>query len=433
MPTKKMRIWFDRRVARSRLRDKLTMSKLGHPEPVPHTGSRYAVIEGSIYKFFQRTLFLFALFIFLSSSSPALVINIIHLKAPKESLVSIKNVSIAPYPEKGLYTLYIPDNLTFPTTISVRGPLGGLVEKTMYSLGDFSKIKIKNGIIKNKDPNPPYLDRLPSLCPKIKLVSKPTSQGQNYEAIYNAVKDGLNNIPSLQIAEKDALYREQWKAYQEMDGKNVLKLLKVRLDYDYEDDAIIDYVGPNPITGQHQVIHEGNGGFYSNLHYAVMPYSEKIMTADKQTLLHMAQGTLQEIDKEDLRPRLRTHAFIPGPFLSGKRYGYTQCEWGDTQYQTKHQQVSYKNMALWDWDYSIPNNNRVIIVVWEGDEEDWLIEKKAIDPFYLTDDLVGVFDVKLPDTLKPLVLKNKSKDFEMTVQTGNIKLELDLSNKIKYF
>jgi len=60
------------------------------------------------------------------------------------------------------------------------------------------------------------------------------------------------------------------------------------------------------------------------------------------------------------------------------------------------------------------------LIVWEGDEEEWLIKDQLIDPFYLTDDLVGVFDIWMDNTLQPLTLVNKKGDFKITVQTGDL-------------
>ncbi|MBI2338980.1 MAG: hypothetical protein HYU99_01235 [Deltaproteobacteria bacterium] len=273
---------------------------------------------------------------------------------------------------------------------------------------------MKTGIIKNKEANPRKLDIQPALCPRIKRINE-------QEFIYDGAKDRLNHIPVFQLLDPDAGKGNQYKAYAEMDGKNVLLLKEVRISYDYEDTAIIDYEGPHPITGKPHVVHEGNGGFYANIHYAVVPYEKAIPEMNRQTLLHLATGKLKEIGKEDLRPALRTHSLIPGPFLSKSKRIYDMCEWGDTAYQYPEQILEYDQMALWDWDYSVKNADHILLIVWEGDEEDWLIQQKLIDPFYLTDDLIGIFEIKKKETKEPLTLKNERNDFEITVQTGDLK------------
>jgi len=140
---------------------------------------------------------------------------------------------------------------------------------------------------------------------------------------------------------------------------------------------------------------------------------------DRQEMLNLAQGKLKNINRRDLTPKMRTHAFLPGPYQSGNKI-YQMCEWGDTAFQAKEQEMRYKNLTMWDWDLLSSKSgdvDKVIIIVWEGDEEDWLIADGLLDPYYLTDDLVGVFVVDRKKTLKPLVLKNKAGDFEMEVVT----------------
>ncbi|NUM81796.1 hypothetical protein HUU42_13440, partial [bacterium] len=214
-------------------------------------------------------------------------------------------------------------------------------------------------------------------------------------------------------------------AYQtitQMDGQNVLLLKHITLRYDYEDSHIIDYMGPHPLTGKPQTIYEGEGGFFANIHYAIIPYDPQIKKLDRQTLLHLAQGKLHEITPPANinKPPLRVHSFLPGPFLSGSNYLYDMCEWGDTTYQAPKQELDYINMALWDWDYSQGSSQHIWLIVWEGDEEDWLVQKGLLNPFTLTDDLIGVFEIKREQTLAPLTLINTQGDFEIIVQTGTI-------------
>lgn len=256
---------------------------------------------------------------------------------------------------------------------------------------------------------------LPKICPRVTLnfTSPP-------EATYHGEKDSINHFPFFQLMDPDARQGQSLQSYTGMDGHHVLLLKKVSIDYDYEDSGIIDYDGPNPLTGKQEIVHEGEGGFYANFHYAVVPYDPQIPKMERQTLLHLVQGKLKEIDQENLRPQIRTHSFIPGPFLSKSTSVYDMCEWGDTAHQAPHQKMAYSDIALWDWDYTVKNADHVLLIIWEGDEEDWLISEKLIDPFYLTDDLIGIFDIRQDKTIKPLTLTNKTGDFKITVQTGDL-------------
>jgi hypothetical protein len=95
------------------------------------------------------------------------------------------------------------------------------------------------------------------------------------------------------------------------------------------------------------------------------------------------------------------------------------CEWGDTAYQAKTQEVSYQNITLWDWDITVDSKpaTKLLLIIWEGDEEEWMVNSQLIDPFYLTDDVVGTFVVEHQAKKKSLVLRNNAKDFEIEVVT----------------
>lgn len=294
-------------------------------------------------------------------------------------------------------------------TIKATGPLGGIVEKQI----SFKPIFIREGIIKDKNPNPLLLDVLPSLCPRVTLDEK-------NQALYHGHDDRLNNIPTMQLFDPDSKETGQLNIYKNTDGKNALLLKKIKLTFDYEDNSIIDFQGINPFTGKDQVLYEGNGGFYSNIHYAVIPYDKKILSLDKQTLLHLVQGKLHEIGRDDLRPALRTHSFIPGPFLSKNTPAYTMCEWGDTSHQAPVQYLNYEDILLWDWDYPVSSTHHILLIVWESDEEEGVIKKHLIEKTYMIDDLIGIFDIKKENTKTPLTLTSKNKDFTITVITGNL-------------
>ncbi len=320
---------------------------------------------------------------------------------------------------KGQYLLDIPSGEK-PVTLRAQGPFGGTVSEQVsppYQVG--KTYRFPSGVIDDPDSNPSALQALPSLCPRLKTIAakEPADSDAFPHFLYQGGQDPLNRVPLAQMGDPDATQGSQAKTLSEMDGRNVLQVQKIRITYDYEDSNIIDYEGPDPRTGKHEVVYEGERGFYSNFHYAVIPYAEGIADLPKQTLLHLAEGSLREIGREDLRPALRTHAFFPGPFFSKQDLGYALCEWGDTQHQAPTQELEYEDISLWDWDYSVPGADHVLLIVWESDEPDQLRREGKIPSHYLVDDLVGVFDVRREDTLTPHQYKNASGDFQITLAT----------------
>lgn len=343
------------------------------------------------------------------------------LRAPLGATLEFQENFASIKPQGTQFEITLEDNFIFPAFLKVKGPLGGRVTYKIDSLSEFRKLKINSKIIPLKDSNPKDISSLPLLCPRVKLIHS-SEEGADIQGIYQGEKDRLNHTPVFQLLEPDAHANSQYLSYTEMDGKNVLLLKNVEIHYDYEDTNIIDYEGPDPATGKHQIIQEGGGGFYANIHYAIFPFDKDLLNLDRQTLLHLAQGKLREINRDDLYPKIKTHAFIPGPFLSREGYLYGLCEWGDTAYHAPIQKLAYEEVALWDWEYPVKNADHILLIIWEGDEEDWLIQKNLINPFYLTDDLIGVFEIKKEETKKPLTLTNKSQDFKITLQTGDLKI-----------
>ncbi|MDO8520282.1 MAG: hypothetical protein Q7T11_09005 [Deltaproteobacteria bacterium] len=336
----------------------------------------------------------------------------IIIEAPPDCRFQINGNPVASEIAWGKYALSPSFELLFPLKLEVNGPFGGLITRLIPTAPQLNQLKISEGIIVGKEANPRTLAVLPTLCPRLE-------KGRNgYH--YDGTEDRFNHTPLFQMMDPDIKTGKQKLTYSEMDGKNVLLLNRARVTNDYEDTGIVDYDGPHPLTGRPQRIHEGDGGFYANFHYAIIPYQKEVTTMDRQTLLHLAQGKLSEIDKQNVAPELRVHSFIPGPFLSKPDRLYPLCEWGDTAHQSPDQALNYTEMALWDWDYPVKNPGHLLMIVWEGDEEDWLIRKELIHPFYLTDDLVGVFEIKKQETAKTLTLKNAKGDFEITVITGNL-------------
>ncbi|MBX7147683.1 hypothetical protein K1X76_01235 [bacterium] len=334
-----------------------------------------------------------------------------HVTAPPLTRFYIGINELKTKYENSVYYLYLPQHITYPFTLKLEGPLGGFVLYPLEKPDDFNNIHLREDIILDKNSRPQSLTALPQLCPRL------YSRHNNF--FYNAKDDILNHVPSIQLVDRDALENDQYKTGSEMDGKNVLLLKKVTITYDYEDSKIIDSIGVHPLTGKTQVIHEGEGGFYANIHYAIIPYNKKVFSYDKQLLMHMAQGTLSDINKNEYRPTLRTHSFIPGPFLSKDNSLYSMCEWGDTAYQAPKQELFYNKMALWDWDYSVENADHVLMIVWEGDEEEWLIKKELIDPFFITDDVIGIFELKKEELKNEKIFKNPRGNFEMVLINGD--------------
>jgi len=372
-------------------------------------------------------ILVFIFLCFWTLSAHSLSFRIIKIRIPPYTQLFVEGATVKGDFRTGKYKIYLPENFKFPFTIKAIGPMGGTVIKKISSPSELKSLKIREAVIANKKANPKSLATLPLLCPRLKIIEKLSlnnskNQKIEYEFVYDGALDRMNHIPVFQLLDPDARLGVQYKTFSEIDTKNLLLLKKVEITHDYEDTEIIDYQGPHPIDGSDHIVHEGEGGFYANFHYAIVPYKKNVLNMDRQTLLHFAQGKLKEIDKENLRPEIRTHSFVPGPFLSKTGQLYKLCEWGDTAFQAPVQIMSYTDIALWDWDYSVKNSDHILLIVWEGDEEDWLYKAKLIHPFYLTDDIVGIFEIKRKQTLKPLTLTNKKGDFKITVQTGDLKI-----------
>lgn len=354
----------------------------------------------------------------------------LRIKGPPYVRFLLEDKSVpAVYKQKAYYLRLQTEDLENKILIA-RGPLGGLT--TLPLKPGQTHYELSEAIVGDSTANPVLLSALPKLCPRLEIKNPGSTEladQRQLKFIYRGSKDLLNRKPMAQLMDPDFFNAEQYNTVAKFDGRNVLLLQKITLRYDYEETSILDYEGPHPVTGQpvtgqpvtgkpHRV-YEGEGGFYANFHYAILPYDKSILNLDRQTLLHLIQGKLAEIDKNPLRPKLRVHSFLPGPFLSRSEYGYELCEWGDTNFQAPEQSLSYEDVALWDWDYLGSPAEKILLIIWEGDEEAWMIEQKLLHPFYLTDDLVAIFEISRAKTLAPLRLINRQKDFEITVMTGN--------------
>lgn len=316
----------------------------------------------------------------------------------------------------GEFRIYFFKRKTEPVKLAITDIFGVTKVFEITDPSTLQDLEFRTAISAQQTANPTTMDVLPKLCPRIDL-KKHEAQ---FKAIYRGDEDFLNHKPSLHLAEKDVRYAPgQSQLLESFDSKNSLKLVRVRIKYDYEDSGIIDYTGPNPITDEPgHIVHEGDGGFYANFHYAIVPFEPRYLNLSRQELLNLAQGKLKDTDRVDLLPKRRVHSLLPGPYLS-KNIGYAMCEWGDTAYQAKTQEVSYRNITLWDWDVTVDDKpvTKLLLIIWEGDEEEWMVNSQLIDPFYLTDDVVGTFIVERKVTKKSLVLRNNAKDFEIEVVT----------------
>ena len=143
---------------------------------------------------------------------------------------------------------------------------------------------INDGIIGTKDANPQAVDAMPSLCPRLTLSAT--------TAVYNGAKDILNDKPHMQLTDPDAkTSMAQRSLLDHFDGQNVLEMRRIKISYDYEDNTIVDYDGINPLSGEagHKV-YEGEGGFYANFHYAVVPFDERYLALGRQELSENRAG-----------------------------------------------------------------------------------------------------------------------------------------------
>lgn len=360
----------------------------------------------------------FIIFALIGKEGFALEMRSGHIKIPESNTLKINSgVALPILGHPGEFRIYFFKRKTEPVKITITDVFGAAKVFEITDPSTLQDLEFQTAISIRQAANPVTMDVLPKLCPRIDLKK----HDLQFKAIYRGDEDFLNHKPSLHLAEKDVRYApEQSKLLESFDGKNSLRLVRIRIKYDYEDSGIIDYSGPHPITGElGHVIHEGEGGFYANFHYAIVPFEPRYLNLSRQELLNLAQGKLKDIDRVDLLPKRRVHSLLPGPYLS-KNLGYAMCEWGDTAYQAKTQEVSYRDITLWDWDIAVDGKpvTKLLVIVWEGDEEEWMVNSKLIDPFYLTDDIVGTFIVERKASQKPLVLRNNAKNFEIEVITG---------------
>lgn len=347
----------------------------------------------------------------------ALSIRSGSITIPDQCELDVSSGIVIPFPSKNNeFKIYFLDKQKYPIHLTVTDLYGAHKTFQFDDPSELKSLKIEDNIVKTPFADPPYIDTIPQLCPRTKLENSLLGK----KLIYNAKKDLFNDKPRMQLIDPDIQsLAVQKKILENFDDQNTLIVERVKITHDYETTKILDYDGPQPLTKKpgHKV-YEGEGGFYANFHFAIVPYEERYLKLDRQELLNLVQGKLLLIGREDLLPKMRVHSFLPGPYLS-KNSVYNLCEWGDTEHQSKEQELYYENLKVWDWDLTIENEpvEKLLFIVWEGDEEAWMITEGLLDPFYLTDDLVGIFVIEKNQTSNTLTLKNKSGDFEMDVVT----------------
>jgi len=321
----------------------------------------------------------------------------------------------------GEYRLFLGKSTVFPLELTISDLFGAHIQLFVNDPSALMNQVIETDYVINKRANPLVIYHLPKLCPRVQLHPSKILNTDS-KLIYNGALDFANHRPTIQLFDPDAKNNAvQRSLLDHFDKRNILTIKYIKISYDYEDNTILDYEGPHPITGKKHMVYEGEGGFYANFHYAIIPYDKRIKNLGRQELLNLAQGKLAYINRNDLKPDLRVHSFLPGPYVSNSKI-YSLCEWGDTAFQAKVQEMYYRDIHIWDWD--LKDNQKLpidhlIMIVWEGDEEDWLIQKGLLDPYYLTDDVVGVFEIKRQDSLKPLKLINQAGNFEFVIETIN--------------
>jgi hypothetical protein len=372
----------------------------------------------------------------------------LKVEAPPESKVTVP-IAIRGEINKTQsdYQFRIPSGVK-TVKVNVEGPFGGKVirELKMNEIsGDPLKISEKQ-ILNNEDnPDPSNLSDLPEMCPRLVPENLVAS------------KDWHSPIERKELLPENAVYdgrRDPLSAWAE--GKsNLLYFKSATLTFDFEDPSVM--VGYNHQTGE--LVFESQGGFYSNIHYILLPYSSqlenlyremepdfvalrrlekdfrdhhfeamelrKIQSKLKehydnlygtkkelgpyQILMHLVFGTLEAIGKNDLSEKYGkpiAHGFLSGPFRGSSHWGYCLCEWGDTSFHAPLQKMRYENMALGQWSRSFADE-KVILILLEGDEQlkpsqtrhEWE-EKGIIRPFDYTDDLIGFFVVPRSETLQ---------------------------------
>ena len=350
---------------------------------------------------------------------------------PGAKLVQISNNLELAHQSDGIYSILAKSFAEHPT-ILIAGKLGGKLRLDLRSIPKEKIFEIPEQVVTNRESNPYQLSSLPKICPQANL--------QNGEVVYQA------------------------SGYDKSKGVESLILQKIELEFDYEDKSIA--VAGDPSDGK--VVYEEEGGFYSNLHYYVFPYNEhwqklhdqlhpllmqkrkierQLQTMDRHSLAYrhlrkeLAMLLTKAYGQDDQwgpyqqlfhnldpyfpqgDPALKvatsqlSHGFLPGAFQSSAKWGYSLCEWGDTNYHSPHQAVTYQGFRLWQWN----QEDKLMLVVVEGDDQlggaghSKLVKQGLLRPGDYTDDVVGIFLLDRHELNSPKTYVNSFGDFKITL------------------
>lgn len=176
--------------------------------------------------------------------------------------------------------LYFKKNIIFPLKLNFTDSFGARVEVLLQDPSDIDSHILNPKIIKRKSANG-IVYSPPKYCSRLRY------DNQNWH--YETHLDSLNHKPRIQFSDADFLkIKFQKKIFKKFDKKNVLAVQKIKVSYDYEDTSILDYKGKHPISKtKGHLVYEGEGGFYANFHYAVIPYDKRVLNLSRQTLLKL--------------------------------------------------------------------------------------------------------------------------------------------------
>lgn len=123
------------------------------------------------------------------------------IHAPPYTRVQAEGGTLQGDPRKGEYLLRLPDSPEANSKVQAQGPFGGsLVEEVSAARKD-KAIRFGSGVISNRDPNPPSLAVLPTLCPRLR-VAETERDGKpdgGFRFVYRGAEDALNQRPVFQM------------------------------------------------------------------------------------------------------------------------------------------------------------------------------------------------------------------------------------------
>lgn len=398
-----------------------------------------------------------------SFSSPHLFDNrysYIQVWTPPQTQVQLPNAVNILENQESTHFIFKADKQSTSGTLYIEGPFGGKIEKEIaFNQNPFQEIFIEEERWLESSNNPEVRSgvTLPQLCPRLLPKDPELRKAGGRQAIVpeQVVYDGSKDFFS----------------YTTIQENEILWLKKASLNFDFEDPSLL--LG---FDTEGNAYYEQGGGFYSNIHYVLFPYSEKLeglyqemekdwiklrtlemkiakenpnllekkkMEEQMKAHLENIRGTPHKVgphqtlmnlffqthyllpDQSSVQdfPRPIVHGFLPGPFLGSTHLGYNLCEWGDTAIQIPQQEVEYENYALGKWDKSKPDE-KMILMLLEGDDQmkknlsRLNLEKKGVlQKWDYADDLIGFFVISKKE--------NSQGDFKIRSPLGEIELVLE--------